>query len=93
MTKEIIETLLQNIDKKSTLYLKQGKPILANLFLLNNYYYISKFLKANPKLVECGKELSDKIAVMAEMKRVDYFEGYNMLLDGLIKGGTRCASS
>jgi len=76
MTSEVIESLLQNIDKKSGMYLKQNKTILANLFLLNNYHYISKFLKSNPRLVELtGTEIADKIAVLAEMKRVDYFNG------------------
>lgn len=85
LTIEMIDALLSNIEKKSIMYQKQSKPILSNLFLLNNYHYISKFLKANTRVLEmCGKEIDDRVAVMSETKRVDYFDGWNSVCEVLM---------
>ena len=59
------------------MYGKQNKPILATLFLLNNYQYISKFLKTNGKVLDmCGKDLDNRVAILTESKRQEYFTGY-----------------
>ncbi|KAF9927380.1 exocyst complex component exo70 [Linnemannia zychae] len=47
---DVLEALVQNIDAKSKFY-KKGSP-LTQLFLLNNYFYISKSVRTTPGLLE-----------------------------------------
>ncbi|KAG9322813.1 hypothetical protein KVV02_005561 [Mortierella alpina] len=47
---DVLEALVQNIDAKSKFY-KKGQS-LAQLFLLNNYFYISKSVRTTPGLLE-----------------------------------------
>ncbi|KAG0280871.1 exocyst complex component exo70 [Linnemannia exigua] len=47
---DVLEALVQNIDSKSKFY-KKGQS-LTQLFLLNNYFYISKSVRTTPGLVE-----------------------------------------
>ncbi|KAG0368817.1 Cullin repeat-like-containing domain protein [Gamsiella multidivaricata] len=47
---DVLEALVQNIDVKSKFY-KKGQS-LAQLFLLNNYFYISKSVRTTPGLLE-----------------------------------------
>lgn len=46
----MLEALVQNIDAKSKFY-KKGQS-LTQLFLLNNYFYISKSVRTTPGLLE-----------------------------------------
>ena len=47
---DVLEALVQNIDAKSKFY-KKGQS-LTQLFLLNNYFYISKSVRTTPGLLE-----------------------------------------
>ncbi|KAF9433811.1 exocyst complex component exo70 [Entomortierella beljakovae] len=47
---DVLEALVQNIDAKSKFY-KKGQA-LSQLFLLNNYFYISKSIRTTPGLLE-----------------------------------------
>ncbi|KAF9906285.1 exocyst complex component exo70 [Linnemannia zychae] len=47
---DVLEALVQNIDSKSKFY-KKGHS-LTQLFLLNNYFYISKSVRTTPGLLE-----------------------------------------
>ncbi|KAI1316867.1 exocyst complex component exo70 [Mortierella claussenii] len=47
---DVLEALVQNIDAKSKFY-KKGQH-LTQLFLLNNYFYISKSVRTTPGLLE-----------------------------------------
>jgi hypothetical protein len=46
----VLEALVQNIDSKSRFY-KKGQSLIQ-LFLLNNYFYISKSVRTTPGLLE-----------------------------------------
>ncbi|KAG0344492.1 exocyst complex component exo70 [Podila humilis] len=47
---DVLEALVQNIDSKSKFY-KKGQS-LTQLFLLNNYFYISKAVRTHPGLLD-----------------------------------------
>ncbi|KAG0331978.1 exocyst complex component exo70 [Podila horticola] len=47
---DVLEALVQNIDSKSKFY-KKGQS-LTQLFLLNNYFYISKSVRTHPGLLD-----------------------------------------
>ncbi|KAF9998557.1 exocyst complex component exo70 [Entomortierella chlamydospora] len=47
---DVLEALVQNIETKSRFY-KKGQS-LSQLFLLNNYFYISKSVRTTPGLLE-----------------------------------------
>ncbi|KAG0291132.1 exocyst complex component exo70 [Dissophora globulifera] len=47
---DVLEALVQNIEAKSRFY-KKGQG-LAQIFLLNNYFYISKSVRTTPGLLE-----------------------------------------
>ncbi|KAF9083262.1 exocyst complex component exo70 [Mortierella sp. AD031] len=47
---DVLEALVQNIDSKSRFY-KKGQS-LTQLFLLNNYFYISKSVRTTPGLLD-----------------------------------------
>ncbi|KAF9303141.1 exocyst complex component exo70 [Mortierella antarctica] len=47
---DVFEALVQNIDSKSKFY-KKGQS-LTQLFLLNNYFYISKSVRTHPGLLD-----------------------------------------
>ncbi|OAQ24857.1 Exo70 exocyst complex subunit [Linnemannia elongata AG-77] len=47
---DVLEALVQNIDSKSRFY-KKGQSLIQ-LFLLNNYFYISKSVRTTPGLLE-----------------------------------------
>ena len=47
---DVLEALVQNIDAKSKFY-KKGQA-LTQLFLLNNYFYISKSVRTTPGLLD-----------------------------------------
>ncbi|KAF9388708.1 exocyst complex component exo70 [Podila verticillata] len=47
---DVLEALVQNIDVKSKFY-KKGQT-LTQLFLLNNYFYISKSVRTHPGLLD-----------------------------------------
>ena len=47
---DVLEALVQNIEAKSRFY-KKGQT-LTQLFLLNNYFYISKAVRTTPGLLE-----------------------------------------
>ncbi|KAF9935090.1 Exocyst complex component 7 [Modicella reniformis] len=47
---DVLEALVQNIEAKSKFY-KKGQ-VLTQIFLLNNYFYISKSVRTTPGLLE-----------------------------------------
>lgn len=76
---DILEALLQNLEKRSQLYgTRMKQPTLGTIFLLNNYHYMLKIVIKEARLAEAfGSE--ERFEKMVSKQRVEYLNRYIMV--------------
>lgn len=74
---DILDALLQNLEKRSLLYgsrLKQ--PLLGTVFLLNNYHYMHKHVAREVRLGELFGSNEDRFEKLVHQQRLDYLNRF-----------------
>jgi hypothetical protein len=73
---DILEALVQSLEKRSLLYgIKMKQPMLGTIFLLNNYHYMLKTLAKETALGDVFA-VGDRFEKLVSKQRVTYLNGY-----------------
>ena len=88
---ESVDCLMSNLETKAKAYKKgmtgekSSKSTLASVFMLNNYHFISKSLRANGDILKVvGKEIEKKLSDRIQEEMDAYMECWKPLLAGLM---------
>jgi hypothetical protein len=74
---DILEALIQNLEKRSLLYgAKMKQPVLGTIFLLNNYHYMLKILVKETSLGSVFA-VGDRFEKLVSKQRVAYLNRYD----------------
>jgi len=81
---DVLEALVQNLEKRAQLYTKQKQPTLGVIFLLNNFNYMYKILAKEKNLGQSFGNVEERFEKLVSKQKDAYLNSWKSVYDHLM---------